>query len=193
MTYFVKNITETSPPRSDWYNLNITSFHLKELEVYKLLCAETYEMKTNEVQKVSEHFFLSLISVSHLETTRIEGGRALQFFPQDPLEIFCCCEFTLKNPQSLFPDVFPQAFWNRPLWEFSHLPSLWSLPWHRLTQGVNPISWTRLSFSNSFLQHQLSCSGGLCLPALWAALCEGSSGSWFQPPAFSVYCPSSGP
>lgn len=57
MTYFVKNITETSPPCSDWYNLNITSFHLKELEVYKLLCAETYEMKTNEVQKVSEHFF----------------------------------------------------------------------------------------------------------------------------------------
>lgn len=71
-------------------------------------------MKTNEVQKVSEHFLKSFISFSHLETTRIEGGRALHFFPQDPLEIFCYFEFALKSPQSLFPDVFPHAFWNRP-------------------------------------------------------------------------------
>jgi len=34
-------------------------------------------MKTNEVQKVSEHFKKSFISVSHLETARIEGGGAL--------------------------------------------------------------------------------------------------------------------
>lgn len=171
-----------SPPHSDWYNLNVTSFHLKELQVYKLLCAEPYEMKTNEVQKVSEHlkkkFHFSFPSGNYQNW---EGGRALHFFPQDPFEIFCYCEFALKSPQRVCSQMFSHTPFGTDPREFSHQPSPWSLPWHRLMQGMNPISRMGLSCSKSYLLPQLSGSGGLCLLALWAGLCGGSNGSWFHP------------
>lgn len=112
------------------------------------------------------------------------------FFPQDPLEIFCYCEFALKNPQRVYSQMFSHTPFRTDPQEFSHPPSPWSVPWHRLMQGANPISWTGLSCSNSFLQHQLTGSDGLCLPALSTGLCGGSSGSWFQPPACQCCSPS---
>lgn len=77
-------------------------------------CAEPYEMKTNEVQKVSEHFKKSFISVSHLETARIVRGRAPYFCTRSSWDLLLLWICSQEPTEGLVPDVFPPAFRDRP-------------------------------------------------------------------------------
>lgn len=120
------------------------------------------------------------------------GGKGLFiFFPQDPFEIFCCCEFALKSPQRVCSQMFSHTPFGTDPREFSHPPSPWSLPWHRLMQGVNPISWTGpLSVVRAFYSPScLVVVGCACVVgrAVEAAVAPGSTH------ADVVHRPSSGP
>lgn len=126
-----------------------------------------------------------------------EGLFIFFFFPQDPFEIFCYCDFALENPQRVYSQMFSHTPLGTDPREFSHPPSPRSVPWHRLMQGLNPISWTGLSWSYSFLQHQLSGSGGLC-HRLCLCCGQGCVEAAVAPapshkPANVVHPPSSGP
>lgn len=62
-------------------------------------------------------------------------GEGLLIFAQDPLEIFCYCEFALKNPQRVYSQMFSHLPFGTDPQEFSHPPSLLSLPSAQVSAG----------------------------------------------------------
>ena len=121
-------------------------------------------MKTNEVQKVSEHFKKSLISVSHLETARIEGGRAPYFFHKILLRSFVTVNSPSRTHRGSIPRCFPTHLSGQMPGSFPTLLHHGPCHRHRLVRGVNPILWMGLSWSNSFFgTSRLAAVGSTCL------------------------------
>lgn len=154
-------------------------------------------MKTNEVQKVSEHLKKSFISVSHLETARIEGGRAPYFFHKILLRSFVTVNLPSRTHRGSIPRCFPPCLLGQSPGIFpAHLPR-GPCHWHRLVRGVNPILWTGLSWSNSFFgTSRLAAVGSACLRCGQGCV-EAAAGpwlhTWLSQPASTIHLSSSGP
>lgn len=157
-------------------------------------CAEPYEMKTNEVQKVSEHLKKSFISVSHLETATIEGGRAPYFFHKIFLRSFVTVNSLSRAHRGSIPRWFPTRFSGQIPGSF---PTRGPCHWHRLVWGVNSVSWMGLSWSNSFLgPGQLAAVGSACLRC-GQGCGEAAAGpwlhAWLSQSVGAIHLPFSGP
>lgn len=92
----------------------------------------------------------SFILVSHLETARIEGGRAPYFFHKILLRSFVTVSSPSRTQRGSIPRCFPTLFSGQTPTSFPTRLSRSPCHGHWLVQDVNPILWTGLSWNNSF-------------------------------------------